>query len=64
MNQNSAEFMHQKNTFSKTRYAEIKEDIFVGSNIRQLIQYVKYEDQQTEVGKGAWKSFKNITVNS
>jgi hypothetical protein len=55
--------MYLKNTFPKTSDAEIKEEVLVGPNIRQFIQYVKYEDQQTEVEKRAWKSFKNNTIH-
>lgn len=51
MNQNRAGFMLLKNKFSQTRDAEIKEEEFVGTNIRQLIKYVKYIDQQIEVEK-------------
>jgi bacterioferritin-associated ferredoxin len=35
--------------------AKIKEAIFVGPQIRELIQDVKYEDQPSEVEKAPWK---------
>jgi hypothetical protein len=41
-----------------------KEGVFVGPQIRELIQDVKREDQLSEVEKPAWKSLKNVTTNS
>jgi hypothetical protein len=63
MDQNSAGFMCLKNTFPRIRDVKIKEGVFVGSQIRELIQDVKFEDQQSEVEKAAWKSFKNVTTS-
>ena len=44
-------------------YAKIKEGVFVGRLIRELIEDVKCEDQLTEVEETAWKSLKNVTTN-
>lgn len=52
-----------KYKFPKASNVEIKEEVFVGSHIRELIIYVKCEDQQSEVDKAAWNLFKNITNN-
>ena len=38
--------------------AKIKEGVFVGPQIRDLIQDVKFEDELSEVEKAAWKSLK------
>jgi hypothetical protein len=42
--------------------AQIKEGVFVGPQLRQLIQGIKFEDQLSEVEKDAWKSFRNVTA--
>ena len=41
----------------------MKEWVFVRPQIRQLMKDVISEDQLSEVGKAAWKSFKNSTTN-
>ena len=41
--------------------AKIKEGIFVGSQIKKIIQDIKSEDQLSEAEKAAWKSFKTAT---
>jgi hypothetical protein len=42
--------------------AQIKEGVFVGPQLRQLIQGTKFEDQLREAEKDAWKSFRNVTA--
>jgi hypothetical protein len=54
--------MYLKNNFPRISNAEIKEGVFVGPQIRELIQNVKFEDQLSELEKAAWKSFKNVTT--
>ena len=45
MDQNTTRFLYLKNKFPRTRDAKIKEGIFVGPQIRQLIiRDVKFED--------------------
>lgn len=56
MNQNIVEFMYLKNKFPKSSDVEMKEEVFVGSHIRELIKQVKCEDQQCEVDKAEWES--------
>jgi hypothetical protein len=51
MDQNSAGFMYLKNRFPKISDAKIKEQVFVGPQIGELIQDVKFEDQLSEVEK-------------
>jgi hypothetical protein len=58
MDQNNAEFMYLKNLLPRISDTIIKEGVFVGSQIRELIQDVKPEDQLSEVEKPAWKSLK------
>jgi hypothetical protein len=38
MNQNIVEFMYLKNKFPKSSDVEMKEEVFVGSHIRELIK--------------------------
>jgi hypothetical protein len=63
VNQNCVGFRYLKNKFRKASNVEIKQEVFVGSHITELILYVKYEDQQNKVDKAAWKSLKNITIS-
>jgi len=49
--------------FSRISDAKIKDGIFVGPQIGDLIQNVKFEDQLSEVRKAMWKLLKNVTTN-
>jgi hypothetical protein len=40
-----------------------KERVYVGPQIRELIQDLKFEHQLSEVEKAAWKSFIKFTTN-
>jgi hypothetical protein len=51
MDQNSAGFMYLKNKFPKTMMLKSKKGYFVGPQIRELIQDVKFEDQPSEMEK-------------
>jgi len=62
MDQNSAGFMYLKNKFIRISDAKIKEGVFVGPQIWELMQEGKFEDQLREVGKAAWKSFNNAAT--
>ena len=59
MNENSFGFMYLKNKFPNASDVEIKEDIYVGSHITELMQYVNFEGQHCELDKAVWRSFKN-----
>jgi len=50
--------MYLKNKFPRTSDAKIKEGVFVGPQIRELIQDIRFEDQLSEMERAAWKSFK------
>jgi hypothetical protein len=63
MDQKSAGFMYLRNKFPRKIDACIKEGVFFGPQIRELIQDVKFEDQPNAVGKTARKSLKNVTMN-
>jgi hypothetical protein len=63
MDQYSTGFMYLKNKFPRTSDAKIKEGVFVGPQITELIQDIRFEDQLSEVERAAWKSFENVTPN-
>ena len=56
--QNSAGFMYLKNQLPRIIDAINKEGVFVGSEITELMQDIKFENQLSEVEKAAWKSLK------
>jgi len=45
-----------------TSDAKFREGVFVGPQIRELIQDRKFEDQLSEVERATWKSFKIVTA--
>jgi hypothetical protein len=55
MDQNNAGFMYLENKFPRINDANIKEGVFVGPQIRELIQDEEFEDQLREVEKAARK---------
>ena len=63
MDQKSARLMYLKNKSPRISDAKIKEGIYFGPQIRELIQYVQYEDQLSEMEKAAWKLLNNGTTN-
>ena len=62
MDQNRAGFMYLKNKFPRISDYKIKEGVFFGPQIRELIQDVKFEDQLSEMEKAAWNSLNNATT--
>jgi len=55
--------MSLKNKCLEIINAGIKDGELVGTQIREFIEDVRFEDQLSEVEKSAWKSFKYITTN-
>ena len=62
MDQNSAGFMNLKTKCPTMSDAKIKEGIFVGLQIQELIQDVKYKDQLSELKRATWDILKNGTT--
>jgi hypothetical protein len=58
MDKNGAGFMYLKHKFPRLSDAKIKEGIFVGPLIRQLIKDEQFEGKLNGVGKAAWQAFK------
>jgi hypothetical protein len=61
MDKSGAGFMCLKHKCPRLSDAKIKEGIFVGLQIRELIKYEQYKEELSEVGKAAWQAFKNVT---
>jgi hypothetical protein len=51
LHQNWTHKKNWKNKFPRTRDAKIKEKVFVGPQIRELIKDVKFKDQLSEMEK-------------
>jgi hypothetical protein len=60
MDKNGVGFMYLKHKFPRLSDAKIKEGIFIGPQIRQLIKDEQFEEQLNEVGKAAWQALKNV----
>ena len=58
---NSPGFMYLKQKFPKISDAKIKEGIFVGPQIRSLMQDEKFEELLNPLEKAAWQALKNVT---
>lgn len=41
---------------------KIKVGVFVGPQIKELIQDIKSKDQLSEMEEAAWKAFKTVTI--
>jgi hypothetical protein len=54
--------MYFKHKFPRLRDAKIKDGIFVGPQIRELIKYEQFEEHLNEVGKAAWQTLKNVKL--
>jgi uncharacterized protein YhbP (UPF0306 family) len=62
IDQNSAGYTYLKHKFPRISKAQIKEGVFVGPQLRQLIQGIKFDDQLSEAEKDARKSLRNVTA--
>jgi len=63
MDQNSAGLMYLKNKSPRISDTKIKKGAFFGSQIRELMQYVQYEDHLSEMEKTTWKLLNKGTTN-
>jgi hypothetical protein len=61
MDKNSSGFMYLKHKCPRLSDAKIKEGIFVGPQIKELIKDEQFEEQLNEVGKASWQAVKNVT---
>jgi hypothetical protein len=51
-------FEHVRNKFPNVRDAKIDEGIFIGPQIRELMQHKHFEEDLNETERNAWLSFK------
>jgi hypothetical protein len=63
MDENGSGFMYLEHKFPRLSDAKMKEGIFVGPHIRELIKGEQFEEQLNEVGKAAWQAFKNVMTS-
>ena len=53
-------FEYVRNKFPNVNDAEIKEGIFIGPQIRELVQDKQFDEDLNESERNAWLSFKRI----
>ncbi|UYV64369.1 hypothetical protein LAZ67_3000426 [Cordylochernes scorpioides] len=63
MDLNASGFAYLKQKCSSISDAKIKEGIFVGPQIRQLLQDGNFQNSLNEVEAAAWNSFRNVCKN-
>lgn len=56
-------FLYLKEKFPKLSEAKIKEGIFVGPQIRQLMKDDIFKEKLSDLEKSAWESFMKVTFN-
>jgi hypothetical protein len=60
---NSRGFQYQSNTFPNINTAKLKEGIFVGPQIRELLEGEAIVESLTNTERAAWESFKWVCTN-
>ncbi|UYV80917.1 hypothetical protein LAZ67_19002179 [Cordylochernes scorpioides] len=63
MDRNASGFAYLKQKCSSISDAKIKEGIFVGPQIRELLQDGHFQNSLNEVEAAAWNSFRNVCKN-
>lgn len=56
-------FLYLKQKFPRVSEAKIKEGIFVGPQIRELMKNSEFDDMLTDVELRAWRAFRTIVTN-
>ncbi|KAI6648258.1 hypothetical protein LOD99_12067 [Oopsacas minuta] len=56
-------FKYLKDKFPKVNDAKIKEEVFIGPQIRELFKDLSFEACLNSVEKAAWSSFKSLDEN-
>ena len=59
----SAAFMHIFEILPKLSEAKIKEGVFTGPDIRELLKNEEFEKLMTDKEKAAWQSFREVSKN-
>lgn len=63
MDRNGNGFLYLKEKFPRISDAKIKEGIFVGPQIREIIKDPIFDEQLNTLEKSAWRCFKNVVEN-
>ncbi|UYV61410.1 hypothetical protein LAZ67_1004760 [Cordylochernes scorpioides] len=63
MDRNASGFVYLKQKCSSISDAKIKEGIFLGPQIRELLQDGNFQNSLNEVDAAAWNSFRNVCKN-
>lgn len=63
IDRNGNGFLYLKEKFPKISDAKIKEGIFVGPQIRELIKDEQFEEKLNVLEKSAWQCFKTVVAN-
>lgn len=63
MDKNGAGFLYLKSIFPKLTEAKLKEGIFIGPQIRQLMKDQNFDQKLNDKELNAWTSLKNVTKN-
>lgn len=63
MDKNCDGFLYLKEKFPKLSEAKIKEGVFIGPQIRQLIKDNIFKEKLSDLEKSAWESFIKVTQN-
>ena len=56
-------FEYVRNKFPNVNHAKFKEGIFIGPQIRELMQDEQFDEDLNETERNAWFSFKRICKN-
>jgi len=60
MDKTGCGFKYLRNTFPNVSDAKIKDGIFIGPQIRELMQDKQFNEELNETERNAWLSFKRI----
>ena len=60
MDERGRGFQYVRNMFPNVSYAKIKEGIFIGPQIRQVMQDRQFDEDLNETERNEWLSFKKI----
>lgn len=62
MDRSGLGFLYLKNTLPRISDVKINEGIFVGPQIRELMNYQDFHESLNELEKAAWNFLKNVTT--
>jgi len=60
MDKTACGFQYVRNKFPNVIAAKIKEGVFIGPQIRELMPDIQFDEDLKETGRNSWLSFKRI----